>query len=156
MVEIRDTSSRGHTLPGDLCQWFAALNPALAFSMIWRGIRGHTLPVAAPVPQPTIVRPLLVRPRLSLGTRIKKGSRTTQGSLRALLILTSRLGSLVDVLTFRLGTRFQEHCIPLLGSVSFLGIRFRISARASKAISQDLSMNSSPRGVELISFLISD
>jgi hypothetical protein len=53
------------------------------------------------------------------------------------------------------------HCpsiygIPLLGSVSFLGIRFRISARASKAISQDLSMNSSPREVELISFLISD
>jgi hypothetical protein len=53
------------------------------------------------------------------------------------------------------------HCpsiygIPLLGSVSFLGIRFRISARASNAISQDLSMNSSPRGVELISFLISD
>jgi hypothetical protein len=47
MVEIRDTSSRGHTLPGDLCQWFAALNPALAFSMIWRGIRGRTLPVAA-------------------------------------------------------------------------------------------------------------
>jgi hypothetical protein len=34
-------------LPGDLCQWFAALNPALAFSMIWRGIRGRTLPVAA-------------------------------------------------------------------------------------------------------------
>jgi hypothetical protein len=67
-----------------------------------------------------------------------------------------QLGSLVDVLTRRLGTRFQEHCIPLLGSVSFLGIRFRISARASKAISQDLSMNSSPRGVELISFLISD
>jgi hypothetical protein len=100
MVEIRDTSSRGHTLPGDLCQWFAALNPALAFSMIWRGIRGHTLPVAAlPMQAPTIVRPLIVRPRLSLGTRIKKGSRRTQGSLRALLILTSRLGSLVDVLT---------------------------------------------------------
>jgi hypothetical protein len=47
MVEIRDTSSRGHTLPGDLCQWFTALNPAFAFSMIWRGIRGRTLPVAA-------------------------------------------------------------------------------------------------------------
>jgi len=38
----------------------------------------------------------------------------------------------------------------------FLGIRFRISVRASKAISQDLSMNSSPCGVELISFLISN
>jgi hypothetical protein len=38
-------------------------------------------------------------PVAALGTRIKKGSRRTQGSLRALLILTSRPGSLVDVLT---------------------------------------------------------
>ncbi len=56
---------------------------------------------------------------------------------------------------FRKGSTHPTN-YELLGPVSFLGIRSRISTSASKAISQALSMNPSPRGVALIRFLMSD